>query len=352
MPVKQNQPLLRLIWLDALRGIAATAVVLGHYFWSIIHFPGQTYFDPGNFGVAIFFLISGYIVPMSVKSNRDQLALRFAWSRAFRLLPLYWVSLLVGAVVYHSGLSQSLVNLTMLQRFVGVGDVIAVYWTLQVEVIFYTIIFVTLLAGVFNQRGVVASLGVSFALLAVLFGMARCYWNVKFPIAVPIGMAIMFVGNLKSLADTGAVSPKLFKSVSLCIAVCLVASFFFGYSRDWGYGDNPERFMVSYTAAVCAFFGVARFRWRTFTVAAGLGVISYPLYLFHLPVHDIADRILHGEHQVFANLASLVVVVVVAGVLHLAIEKPGVRLGRLLLQGTAGRHVEPVYAVAPTADAE
>ena len=56
----------RLAWLDVLRGLAALAVVFDHASYSVLHHVRTIvyqWFDPGNYGVFVFFIISGYIVP-------------------------------------------------------------------------------------------------------------------------------------------------------------------------------------------------------------------------------------------------------------------------------------------------
>jgi hypothetical protein len=58
----------RLGWLDVLRGLAALAVVFNHFGYfvpSSVNTPVYDWFNPGDYGVFVFFLISGYIVPGS-----------------------------------------------------------------------------------------------------------------------------------------------------------------------------------------------------------------------------------------------------------------------------------------------
>ncbi len=53
------------------------------------------WFDPGQYGVFVFFLVSGYIVPASLE--RKGSARGFWVSRVFRLYPLYLFA--VGAMI-------------------------------------------------------------------------------------------------------------------------------------------------------------------------------------------------------------------------------------------------------------
>lgn len=144
----------RLNHLDGLRGIAALLVMIQHsvtvmarhpeaagWFQWFAHAFNTSYFSPGRAGIVAFFLISGFVVPFSLKSPH---ALKgFAVSRFFRLYPAYWSSLFL-AVVLLSGLGiesfetkQVLANITMFQFLLGQDDVVGAYWTLFLEMVFY-----------------------------------------------------------------------------------------------------------------------------------------------------------------------------------------------------------------------
>ncbi|WP_405088849.1 acyltransferase family protein [Microbispora sp. NBC_01389] len=77
----------RLAWLDALRGLAALTVVFEHALTPLLpeaRLPVKAVFDPGWYGVMVFFLVSGYIVPASLERRAS---LRKFWiSRFFRLV--------------------------------------------------------------------------------------------------------------------------------------------------------------------------------------------------------------------------------------------------------------------------
>ncbi|MFC7588341.1 acyltransferase family protein [Nonomuraea antimicrobica] len=99
----------RLAWLDALRGPAALAVTMHHAGWTFI--PGiwaevDRVIDVGTWGVFVFFLVSGYIIPASLERRGD---LRAFWTgRAFRLLPLLLVAFCLVLALAWLGLLPSL----------------------------------------------------------------------------------------------------------------------------------------------------------------------------------------------------------------------------------------------------
>ena len=80
----------RLAWLDALRGFAALCVVFDHGS-TLMLMPVRDFLyrwlDLGQYGVFVFFLISGYIIPASLERKGS---VRGFWtSRLFRLYPMY-----------------------------------------------------------------------------------------------------------------------------------------------------------------------------------------------------------------------------------------------------------------------
>ncbi|GIE31497.1 hypothetical protein Ait01nite_045420 [Actinoplanes italicus] len=141
-------------WLDAMRGFAAVVVALFHLSPYVIgtrnHLLIYEYFDLGKYGVLLFFLVSGYVIPMSLERHGS---LRRFWiGRLSRIYPAYLftvavVVLLVAAGLgdLHPGLREETVagalgQVTMLQDFVGVSGMITPFWTLSFEMAFYLIV--------------------------------------------------------------------------------------------------------------------------------------------------------------------------------------------------------------------
>ena len=82
----------------------------------------------------------------------DSSPIQFIWKRAKRLYPAYWICIVITSIVMGLFLPENLrdiktilINLTMLQNFVGVTNVDGVYWTLSFELIFYFYVAVLLL---------------------------------------------------------------------------------------------------------------------------------------------------------------------------------------------------------------
>ena len=147
----------RLAWLDALRGFAALCVVFDHGS-TLLLLPVRSFLyqwlNLGQYGVFVFFLVSGYIVPASLERKGS---VRGFWiSRAFRLYPMFLLALVLSAVAYETGhgtvanaglhpLTAILGWLFMMQNVAAGINLPLVAWTLSYEMVFYL-----LLAGLFS----------------------------------------------------------------------------------------------------------------------------------------------------------------------------------------------------------
>ncbi|WP_203830603.1 acyltransferase family protein [Actinoplanes palleronii] len=153
-PVNTPPAAPRLGWLDALRGFAALVVVLFHVSPYAIgaanHAVLGHYFDMGKFGVLLFFLVSGYVIPMSLERHGSPR--RFWVGRVFRIYPAYLLSIVVFAGFVLAGMTTVpgalrretvtgvLGHATMLQEFVGGRGLLRPFWTLSYEMTFYLVV--------------------------------------------------------------------------------------------------------------------------------------------------------------------------------------------------------------------
>jgi len=176
----------RLAWLDALRGIAALCVVYSHFGTRVlpaVHRAVYNVFDPGLYGVLVFFLVSGYIVPASLERKGS---VRNFWvSRLFRLFPLFVFAIAAVLLLHEFGwasVRQTNENVTasvfshlfMLNELLGQTNIIVVLWTLSYEMVFYVLLTALFTAGLHKRSGWYAGAFGAGALL--LGGLLPTVW--------------------------------------------------------------------------------------------------------------------------------------------------------------------------------
>jgi peptidoglycan/LPS O-acetylase OafA/YrhL len=144
----------RLANLDVLRAVAALLVLVGHAYAlggrGLPVVPSHWYqaiLIQGTSGVWLFFVLSGYLiggpfVRALVNGTPLPPTRAYAIKRGFRIYPLYWVSLAIVLVFVGAGETHSwqyVVHAALLQDLVpGRAEaIIAVAWTLTLEVLFY-----------------------------------------------------------------------------------------------------------------------------------------------------------------------------------------------------------------------
>jgi peptidoglycan/LPS O-acetylase OafA/YrhL len=149
----------RLAWLDALRGFAALCVVFDHTSYHVLLPVRQFLYhwlDFGQYGVFVFFLVSGYIIPASLERKGS---VRGFWTgRVFRLYPPYILALGISLVGFAFGvvslasanrhwLIAALSWLLMMPNMMAGANVPNVTWTLSYEMVFYLVV-----AALFSLR--------------------------------------------------------------------------------------------------------------------------------------------------------------------------------------------------------
>ena len=148
----------RLSGIEALRGAAATAVVLYHAarhvhkaFGAQGGAPGlATAFQAGHAGVDLFFVLSGFIILFVHRADigRPDRLMHYLGRRFTRVMPLYWVGLALTVVLataagHTLALSRVAVSAALLPTLDE--PVLGVAWTLQFEVVFYAVFAVLIL---------------------------------------------------------------------------------------------------------------------------------------------------------------------------------------------------------------
>ncbi|MEV0616241.1 acyltransferase [Nonomuraea sp. NPDC050404] len=371
----------RLAWLDALRGIGALAVVGEHLTTWAMPWLRPTAFNLGVYGVLVFFLVSGYIIPASLERHGD---VRAFWvGRFFRLYPLYLaVIALVLALAWWvpirsevaRDLSSVVAHLTMLLDAVGMAGVLNTMWTLSYEMIFYLLAAALFVAGVRDGRGLLPA---GFALIGAIAGLVLSgpllsggwlVWVSSGLFVIGLGCVVSGRGRTVAACALGvmALLLVLLSSRVPWFGAAILAVMFTGTAiHRWEHGGGalwpvagaatlvaatplwalnagwwwvrPNVWALTILLAALTFAAAMAWRARPVpAVLAWLGKISYSLYLVHLPILLIVMRVA-GEMrwsppplQIGVGVGFLCLLIPLSWLSHRFVERPMQSLGHRL----------------------
>jgi peptidoglycan/LPS O-acetylase OafA/YrhL len=291
-----EKPANRLSGLDAIRGVAVALVVLEH--GPSLGIPLQRFLDDqidlGRIGVIAFFLVSGFVITMSLERTRS--LAEFWYHRAFRLLPMYWCSLLAATgllcclpqiahgVPYFNRLPGTMIaNALMLEDFLRKPEALGSYWTLSFELVFYVI--ASLLAHFRRLRDLDALLlGCSGLYLLNACGLFSFYAVTFFHL--PFFFGTFFVGASFYRAWNGEQPYRRFLAlIAVFCATSVLAwyrSSFVDHLSTTSMNVPPLPYIVGSALGYATFFGIWALRDRgQFKGLIWLGQISYSVYLVH-----------------------------------------------------------------------
>ncbi|UVK45697.1 acyltransferase [Mesorhizobium sp. AR07] len=365
---------------NSLRGIAALLVVVAHHFivfWrlrdtaaaqmhapvlSAFEFPTPSYvyavdsipaLGLGAVGVALFFLISGFVIPFSFQKTTGPV---FLIGRFFRLVPTYAVAFSVTLLAIFVGTRyfglpwpydwQSVLIHYMpgLRDIAGSPGIDGIVWTLEVEVKFY------LICAVLSQL-LMRHSKLVFLAPVLLFVFALCVLTGGYAFALPLVFAtcfqyviFMFIGVAFHYHYVG----KLSQLEMTALGVSLLGAFGILWVLS---NDGPDTVKGwNYALAIVLFAAAAKFRHR-FKRTAVLGFladISYPLYACHAIAGYIALRILIdlGVNVWVAHFSVFCGVVFAAWLIHILVEAPSHSVGRKVVKALSRSRQRPQTAAA------
>jgi peptidoglycan/LPS O-acetylase OafA/YrhL len=323
----------RLFELDALRGFAALGVVLFHYTYNQPGVAPFLEFRSGITGVDIFFMISGFVIFMTIgKAERIQ---DFIVARFARLYPTYWVCILITSVfifLYEpSGLSirDMLVNMTMFQIYFGVEDIDGSYWTLLIELLFYFWIIGIYLIKRLDD--------IEYAGLATLvFILAYHYFREFYPVLYALVQTKFSITNHFPLFFSGILFYQIrYKGASakrvIFILISILASFYLhdkgGRAMHLISARQHDVIIVLYHLIFLLFvLGKLQFLSRPFLIF--FGNISYSLYLLHQYIgrHLIQSMVNQWQINVYLAIClAMLVSITLAYLVTNFIEVPVIR---------------------------
>lgn len=300
----------RLPALDLMRFFAAMAVVLYHFISGYAKADAGPVLGAvssvtryGYLGVDLFFMLSGFVI---LWSSIDRGPTAFVISRISRLYPSFWVGLLFTIVLAYvlagtlPDVRTVIANATMIPDMLGSPLIEGVYWTLEIEIRFYALIFVLLLTRQMPrvEWWLYGWLAVSIACLLI-----DMPWIVKYLALQPYG-AFFIAGCLFYLVHFNGVTASRVVALVVCAAVCVWVSL----SQRGGFISPDGVSAVTVPLVILAFFGAFSLLIRSSAnarLASSLGALTYPLYLTHATMGMLVYRLLQPTLGVAATLTII-----------------------------------------------
>lgn len=179
--------------------------------------------------------------------------------------------------------------------------------------------------------------------------LTRYYAGIKFPVAIPIAMSLMFFSALCRVRRINGQGLPLY----LCafILALLIPTCIFAYADVHKPGESYGYYILAYFSA----FAIFLFFEKISTVPkfmVFLGTISYSFYLLH-------ELVIFGTETYLPEMNIFLKIVVIFGitcliswVCYLCIEDPAQHLGKKILNAIRAKDVvaEPVAVVAVAED--
>ncbi|MBZ5722027.1 MAG: acyltransferase [Acidobacteriia bacterium] len=299
--------------LDSVRGVAILGVLFLHgFYWqySSLHFTGlaKTFLlatQPGWLGVNLFFVLSGFLITgiLLDSKHKPQYYRRFYTRRALRILPAYYLLLVLLALLHSASvgfLGLSFVYLANVTSLFGIPTDYGPLWSLAVEEHYY-IFWPAVVQKLTPKRLAICSIALCVAipiLRAVSFRLGYTFGLASYTWFVADGLA---AGSLLAIVLRTSITRQ--QVVSLCTTLLVSGVILTVVGRPFGI-TTRERLLgaaLQHTLIDIVFGGILLFvllvgtsshkRYVNNSMLRFLGYLSYGLYLIHLLAFRIYDKL-------------------------------------------------------------
>ncbi len=359
---------------NTLRGLAALCVVISHYlsaFWykrdSISHLINAPLlspeisstpiyvawlnlfplFDWGSYGVGLFFIISGFVIPFSLQKTNG---IGFCVHRFFRIIPVYVVGFSITLLaLFASGkyfaASWSYTFEEVLIHYIpGIRDVLesrnidVVIWTLEVEMKFYLIVALSI--AWFRHYSL------KVFLIPAVFFLLTCYIAHMMPLWAMNHLDIFIRAQIYLMSSPyiifmfiGVVFHYLYcHKIKPDVGYLVIGILFIMFCIAWRSGPYSENLILawSYAFALLTFMLASSFPhfFKANPVVNFLADVSYPLYVIHSIAGYVALRVmLDMNFKVWTALTLVFIAsLLLSWFLHRFIERPTQKFGKKLAE--------------------
>ena len=277
-------------------------------------------------------------------------AAQYGIKRFLRMYPVYWVAILITfpLVTYllpsrSVSVKEMITNFTMLQGFIGAGNVDGAYWTLQHELSFYIIIGMIIFLK-FNKH--IEKLCVTWVITRIvlltlpdilLFNYMRkafrlFFWGNTYG-HMFISGAILRCIEIRLLNQQKMNKNRLWLCVlSLALLCCVILQFYF---FSFTYGVIYAAFLILIIVAIYANKRIIELPSKVMKILKPvlfIASISYPLYLIHQNIGYIIIKNMEkiGLTSEIWLVVPIMLMIGLASILNRVVEEPCAKLAKQL----------------------
>ncbi|ETZ21741.1 acyltransferase [Pedobacter sp. V48] len=312
--------MVRLKELDVLRGIAALNVVIFHYTSKFRmnfghNYPSKFDWEIGRYGVELFFMISGFVIFMSLQGKTS--LEDFAYKRFSRLYPTYWICVFITFLIVNlsqdpkmetNSISVLLMNMSMIQGVFGIKNVDGAYWSLVPELFFYAFMGALFQLRLLTKMRTIAVIWLTLMISNSLFTLPFGAYLLNLQYGMFFLAGILFY---KIKFDGGDWREHIL------IGFCFLA----------GVIENPTLICFGvFSAIFCLFYlfvydRLTLLTWKPFVF---LGYISYPLYLLHQNIGFVLMRKIgrYISNEFLVIFIGIISMITIAWLVTRFLEKP------------------------------
>lgn len=321
--------------IDLLRFIAALAVVLYHYTFrghaadnlSIMPYPLLSHVAKYGFlGVELFFMISGFVILMTAANGSLK---SFVVSRIVRLYPAFWAcctltfifTLAIGAPYFFTNPHDYLVNMTLLSGFLGVPSMDGVYWSLFIEIRFYTLVALLLIIKRIHQAQLFLTLWLALTVIYEIFNIHHLndVFIVKYaPYFIAGSVFYLIWSQGLTIARILLIAGSWLLALKISIAGLAETNKHYNTIMNEGIVGSIISlfFIVMLLVSLRKTGSFGQMRWIT------LGALTYPFYLLHQQIGFMIFNLVYPDVNPHILLWGVLFMMLVASYgVHIYVEK-------------------------------
>lgn len=354
--------------IESVRALAALGVVSAHIYgmsqgydpFQVLGSFGDRFLLGGGFGVFLFFALSGYLIywPFARRDFGGGASIdlgRYGLNRALRILPLYWISVAVVLLFQADGTASEWLKFMFLaENFFAdtVASVNGVLWSVVVEILFYATLPLVALVIARVARGsrrraamAIAALGAASLLLWYLQVYRHPLddiWRYNFPTTYFFFTGGMLVAVLRTSWQAGLPEwvrgPVARADLWLLATVPIWLVIFWRYKLTW-LAVVPSSMIVGACVLPLRQGALGRaLGWRPLAL---LGVASYSLYIWHLPIlNELVGASWVPDGAAGLAVVALPICIAIAALSYVVIESPFLRMRRRWSTASAEQPLE------------